>query len=101
MVRELRKARGAPRHGLVLANGGVMSYQHVVCLSSHSRKGGSAYPVENPLPALVTDVPIPAVDEQAEGEATVEVRFCFSSSSDNYQECSSGIVAILTLPMAC
>ena len=73
MVRELRKAGGEPRHGLVLANGGVMSYQYAVCLSSQPRKGGSAYPIENPLPELVTDVPVPPVDEEAEGEATVEV----------------------------
>ena len=30
------------------------------------------YPDRNPLPELITDVPVPPVDEQAEGEATVE-----------------------------
>ena len=71
MVREIRKGNG--RHGLVLANGGVLSYQHVVCLSSKPRNNGSPYPNTNPLPDLVKDVPVPAVDPQAEGEATIEV----------------------------
>ncbi|KAK2820045.1 hypothetical protein FQN49_007777 [Arthroderma sp. PD_2] len=72
MVRQLRKDTGAPRHGLILANGGVLSYQHVICLSSSQRKDGAPYPVEKPLPEVVTDVEVPVVDSQAEGEATIE-----------------------------
>jgi hypothetical protein len=70
MVRQLRK--GGPKHGLVLANGGVLSYQYVVCLSSQPRKNGRAYP-ENPLPEILSDLPVPQIDERAEGEATIEV----------------------------
>ena len=77
MVREIRKGNG--RHGLVLANGGLLSYQHVVCLSSKPRNDGSPYPDTSPLPDLVKDVPVPTVDPQAEGEATIEVSLAGSS----------------------
>ncbi|KAG0649422.1 hypothetical protein D0Z07_4488 [Hyphodiscus hymeniophilus] len=70
MTRELRK--GKSRHGLVLANGGMLTHQHVVCLSTQPRKDGSPYPKNNPLPHLVEDVFCPPVDEKAEGEAVVE-----------------------------
>ncbi|EFE33617.1 uncharacterized protein ARB_07562 [Trichophyton benhamiae CBS 112371] len=73
MVRQLRKYTGTPRHGLILANGGLLSYQHAICLSSCSRRDGLSYPVKNPLPELVTDVVIPGIDVQAEGEAVIEV----------------------------
>ncbi|CAG8976842.1 hypothetical protein HYALB_00012659 [Hymenoscyphus albidus] len=67
MVRELRK--GNAENGLVLANGGVVTYQHVVCLSTKPRK--TPYPDENPL---LTEVPdeSPAIEERPEGEAIVE-----------------------------
>jgi hypothetical protein len=71
MVRELRKGRG--KNGLVLANGGVVTYEYVVCLSSKPRN--SPFPDRNPLPEYVTDEPIPPVDEKAEGEAVIEVSF--------------------------
>jgi hypothetical protein len=70
MVRQLRK--GKARNGLVLANGGEVTYQHVICLSSKPRRDGSPYQDHNPLPEVITDVPVPEVDAQAEGEATVE-----------------------------
>ena len=73
MVRQLRGKNGSPRHGLVLANGGVLSYQHVVCLASKPRKDGTPYPRQNPLPELISDVITPPVDVQAEGLATIEV----------------------------
>lgn len=72
MVRELRKRKGD--YGLVLANGGVLTYQHAICLGTQLRRVGSAYPEGNPLPRYVTDIPIPPVTTQAEGEAIVEVR---------------------------
>jgi hypothetical protein len=50
-----------------------MTYQHVVCLSSKSRRDTSLYPGRNPLPDLLNDVPAPQVDAEAEGEATIEV----------------------------
>jgi hypothetical protein len=71
MTRQIRQGRGS--NGLVLANGGVVTYQHAICLSSQPRRNGSPYPDTNPLPEVITDVPVPPVDEQAEGEATVEV----------------------------
>jgi hypothetical protein len=71
MVRQLRK--GDSQNGLVLANGGVCTYQHVVILSSRPRRDGSPYPERNPLPDVITDVPVPTVDDQAEGEAIIEV----------------------------
>ncbi len=79
MVRELRK--GNSHYGLVLANGGMMTYQHVVCLSSLPRNDGSPYPAKNPLPDVITDVPVPTVDGEAEGEATIEVSLAVHSMS--------------------
>lgn len=70
MVHELRMKNN--QHGLILANGGNATYQHVICLSSQPRKGGSPYPEKNPLPATITDVPAPKMDQEAEGEAMVE-----------------------------
>ncbi|EMC96860.1 hypothetical protein BAUCODRAFT_576718 [Baudoinia panamericana UAMH 10762] len=70
MTRQLRSGKG--KTGLVLANGGVATYQHVVCLSRSPRRDGLPYPENNPLPAAITDVQVPEVDEQAEGDATVE-----------------------------
>ncbi|KAK2739194.1 hypothetical protein FQN57_006637 [Myotisia sp. PD_48] len=72
MTRQLRKKGAAPRHGLVLANGGVVSYQHVVCLSSHPRQDGKVYPAKNPLPDLLTDDKTPTTDAEAEGDAVIE-----------------------------
>ena len=73
MTRQLRKGKG--KNGLILANGGVMSYQHVLCLSTIRRKRGSPYPEKEVLPEFVTDVPVPTVVKHVEGEqeATIEV----------------------------
>ncbi|KIX05726.1 uncharacterized protein Z518_03698 [Rhinocladiella mackenziei CBS 650.93] len=72
MTRQLRKGQG--RHGLILANGGVMTYQHVICLSTMRRRSDSPYPEQPPLPEYVTDLPVPIVDAKVEGdqEATIE-----------------------------
>ena len=74
MTRQLRTGKG--KHGLILANGGVMTYQHVICLSKSPRRGGVAYPNKAPLPEVITDVPSPKVDAEVEGEqdAVIEVR---------------------------
>lgn len=77
MVRELRNGRHG-RNGLILANGGVLTYQHALCLSSNPRRNDPIYPDQNPLLSHVTDIPAPAVTAHAEGEAVVEV----SSPSD-------------------
>ena len=71
MIRELRRGNG--KTGLVLANGGVVTYQHVICLSSSPRPDGLPYPDRNPLPDYITDVQVPAVDVHADGDATIEV----------------------------
>ena len=73
MTRQLRQGKG--RNGLILANGGWVTYQHVLCLSTIRRRGGTAYPEHAPLPEYVTDVPIPQVDIEVKGdqEAVIEV----------------------------
>lgn len=72
MTRQLRAGKG--KKGLVLCNGGVLSYQYVVILGKEpaSGKGETAYPLENPLPELLQDVSAPELAEDAEGEAVVE-----------------------------
>lgn len=75
MVRQLRKGRG--KTGLVLANGGVITYQNTVCLSASPRRDGLPYPSSNPLTALITDIQVPSVTEAPEGDATVEVNSHF------------------------
>lgn len=71
MVRELRM--GNSQTGLILANGGVLTYQHVLCLSKQPRQDRSNYPLSNPLPRYITDIPIPSITAHAEGEAIIEV----------------------------
>lgn len=70
MTRQLRDGKG--KSGLVLANGGVATYQAVVCLSRSPRRDGLPYPDSNPLPEMITDVQTPSVAVQADGDATVE-----------------------------
>ena len=71
MVRQIRG--GNFHNGLLLANGGVLSYQHVLCLSSQPRRESTVYPTANPLPGHIEDPHVPAFITQAEGEAIVEV----------------------------
>ena len=73
MVRQLRGNKG--KRGLILANGGLATYQFVLCLSRSPRRDGLPYPTQQPLPELVTDVQVPPVVLQAEGDAIVEVRY--------------------------
>jgi hypothetical protein len=78
MTRLLRNpTNGAPKTGLVLANGGWCTYQHVLCLSRSPRTDGLPYPDANPLPKYVTDVQVPEIIEEADGEAIIEVRISF------------------------
>ncbi|EXV01862.1 acetyl-CoA acetyltransferase [Metarhizium robertsii] len=69
MARELR----AKRHGtgLILANGGMLTHQHALCLSARPRGDGQAYPTSNPLPEVVDGYSPPFV-EAADGTATIE-----------------------------
>lgn len=77
MTRQLRqkKKAGNDSKGLVLANGGVLSYQHVVILSSSPREDNSPYPSVNPLVAGPLVDPAPQIEEEARGAAIIEVRF--------------------------
>lgn len=68
MTREIRA--GKANKGLILANGGVATYQHAVVLSASPRK--TPYPAKNPLPPVITDVEIPALEAVAEGDAVIE-----------------------------
>ncbi|PGH23689.1 hypothetical protein AJ80_02295 [Polytolypa hystricis UAMH7299] len=68
MVRQIRAGRG--QKGLVLANGGLLTYQHVVCLSSKPL-GQKSYPKERPLPEAL-QTPAPGVEHPATGEAVIE-----------------------------
>ncbi|KAF1812287.1 acetyl-CoA acetyltransferas-like protein [Eremomyces bilateralis CBS 781.70] len=74
MTRQLRdrKAKKGGANGLILANGGWLTYQYVVCLGTKPRKDGGAYPLEDVLPEVITDVAVPEIAEVAEGEAVVE-----------------------------
>ncbi|KAK4868745.1 hypothetical protein LT330_006947 [Penicillium expansum] len=69
-VRDLRSRRGI--HGLVLANGGILSYHHTVCLSIRPRADGSSYPSQNPLPEFSRDITSPAIAVKANGCAVIE-----------------------------
>jgi len=69
MVRCLRTGRGET--GLVLANGGSLTYQHVVCLSSKAPT--FQYPAANPLPEHLDDKSAPPINQITEGEAYIEV----------------------------
>jgi hypothetical protein len=82
MVRQLRKGKG--RNGLILANGGALTYQHVICLSRQPRRAGSPYPNRNPLPELLYHTPAVPVDDHAEGEAIIEVSVSVCSSTTTW-----------------
>lgn len=70
MVRRLRQ--GAGHNGLILANGGFLSYQHAICISTRPRKTPDSYPDSGALHSGPAD-PIPPIDSEAEGEAKIEV----------------------------
>ncbi|KAL4947582.1 hypothetical protein BDW69DRAFT_204240 [Aspergillus filifer] len=70
MTHALRAGKG--RNGLVLANGGIMTYQHVVVMSVQPRRDGSPYPELPPLPELITDMDIPPIEAKPYGEAVLE-----------------------------
>lgn len=76
MTRQLRSKRTSnkPVNGLVLANGGVVTYQHVVCLSTSPRPDNSPYPTTNPLPQTLPVSPSIPIKAEAQGSAIIEVR---------------------------
>ncbi|CAG1980575.1 unnamed protein product [Fusarium graminearum] len=69
MVRVIRK--GKYQNGLVLANGGVLSWQHAICLSAKPKRNGSAYEAPAVLDNGQTSQG-PTFTAQAQGEAIIE-----------------------------
>ncbi|KUI54536.1 hypothetical protein VP1G_01897 [Cytospora mali] len=57
--------------GLILANGGVLSYQHVLCLSSRSRTASSPYPDSRVSSSTVVGNS-PPIEAFSEGDARIE-----------------------------
>lgn len=82
MTRQLRTGKG--RNGLILANGGFMSYQHVICLSTMRGRDGAAYPEKEILPEFVTDVPVPPVSATVDGEQDATIEVCNSTPAPDY-----------------
>jgi hypothetical protein len=70
MVRRLRQ--GAGHNGLILANGGFLSYQHAICISTQPRGNTDTYP-DSRLLQFEPSNPIPPIVSEAEGEARIEV----------------------------
>jgi hypothetical protein len=73
-LRQRKKNTGVDSKGLVLANGGVLTYQHVVILSSSPREDNSTYPSINPLSVHLFKDLAPSLEEEAKGAAIIEVR---------------------------
>lgn len=48
-----------------------MTYQHVLLLSAVAPS--QPYPSKNPLPPIITDIPVPDIVQKANGEAVIEV----------------------------
>lgn len=71
MSRQIRS--GNIHNGLVLANGGVLSYQHAICLSSKRGTSRAEYPDSRVESDAVVGGLSPSVETFAEGEAMVEV----------------------------
>lgn len=71
MSRQIRA--GQIHNGLVLANGGVVSYQHAICLSSRQRPLRSDYPDSRGSSDMIVGDFVPSIDTFADGEAIVEV----------------------------
>ena len=75
MVRRLRQLHGrrAASNGLVLGNGGVLTTENTICLSTQPDKSHKPYPLDDRIPARVVAPPI--TSEVTEEEAAViEVR---------------------------
>ena len=70
MTRFLRERKG--KNGLVLANGGVVTYQHSLCLSTLPPSTEDVYPERNLIPENCTSLDTSAIDEDPHGKAVVE-----------------------------
>ncbi|KAB8801893.1 hypothetical protein FH972_026714 [Carpinus fangiana] len=84
MTRQFRAAKNERKLGLVLANGGTVTYQHVVCLSSQPRADGSPYPQSPPLPETSQGVSIPEiVEDVGSGQEAVVETYTIDFNRDN------------------
>lgn len=70
MARAIR--HGKYQNGLVLANGGVLSWQHAICLSAQPKRDGSPYKSATFLDNG-QESQGPEFTARAEGEAIIEV----------------------------
>jgi hypothetical protein len=69
-----------------------MTYQHVLLLSAVAPS--QPYPSKNPLPPIITDIPVPTTVEKANGEAVVEVCYpldVLSAHTNKYSDIHGGI----------
>ena len=82
MVRQLRKLSGAhkPTNGLILGNGGVLTTESAITLSTHGRRGNYRYPTIDNYKLLPARQLPPSISLHGEGEATVEV--CYHLPTD-------------------
>jgi hypothetical protein len=71
-------------HAFTEMTRGVMTYQHVVILSSRPKKDRSPYPSADPLSADPSKDPAPTIEEEAKGEAIIEVRLLACSVCKQY-----------------
>ena len=86
MVRRLRKLHGnaRPSNGLILANGGVLTTENAICVSTHPRKAGDPYPHEDMVPSRSAQL-APSIAMDAQGEVIIEVcAFAVLQSSDAF-----------------
>ncbi|KAJ5823879.1 hypothetical protein N7447_006219 [Penicillium robsamsonii] len=74
MVRQLRKLGGLPKpsNGLILANGGILTTENTICLSTHARRGSGWYPTRDNNQIPPSSQLAPPISIHAEGEAIVE-----------------------------
>lgn len=81
MARAIRQDKY--QNGLVLANGGVMSWQHAICLSAQPKRDDSPYKSATFLDNGQKSQG-PEFIEKARGEATIEVcKLCLEFSLSN------------------
>lgn len=82
MVRQLRGLhdRVDAANGLVLANGGVLTSENAISLSTRPRSSNSIYPLDDQIPSHLVPVPgPPPVSTGVEGEAIIEVGVHYDS----------------------
>ena len=63
--------RGTVQHGMVVANGGMLTHHYAVIFSASPRSSSLVYP-PNPLPSDMEVRFAPPLEEAAEGAATLE-----------------------------